>query len=169
MLEVREEKNDEEAISIILRKAFEGEKEVALVKRIRESDFFIPELSLVAIQNRSTPIGYLLFSEIQIKTSSGIVPSLALAPLAVMPEWQREGVGGMLIKDGLMRATSLGYRHVVVLGHKDYYSRFGFVPASDKEITGPFDAGDAFMFRELKKDALKEIQGEVVYPKTFGI
>lgn len=170
MIEIREEsKTDHEAISKVLREAFDGEDEVKLVNAIRESQGFIPELSLVALHNRSEPVGYILYSEIDIHTEKGSVPSLALAPVAVVPKLQNEGIGSMLIKDGMMRATSLGYRHVVVLGHNEYYPKFGFVPASEKNITGPLHAGDSFMVRELKKDALKDVNGEVVYPKAFGI
>ena len=170
MIEVREEKvQDHEEISTILQKAFGGEDEVTLVKEIGKSDHFVPELSLVALHNRRDPVGYILFSEITISTEKENLTSLALAPVAVVPELQGEGIGSMLIKDGMMRATSLGYRHVVVLGHKEFYPRFGFVPASEQNLSGPFDAGDAFMVKELKKDALKEISGEVVYPKAFGV
>ena len=170
MIEVREEnERDHEAISMILQKSFEGDEEAQLVQRIRASEAFIPELSLIALHNRRDPVGYVLFSEVKIHTDSGPVTSLALAPVGVVPELQHEGIGSMLIKDGMMRATSLGYRHVIVLGHKDYYPKFGFIPASEKNITGPFDAGDSFMVRELKKDALKDVSGEVVYPKSFGI
>lgn len=170
MIEVREEKGqDHEEVSAILRKAFNGEDEVKLVSAIRESTHFIPELSLVALHHRRDPVGYILFSEITISTEKENLTSLALAPVAVVPELQGEGVGSLLIKDGLMRATSLGYRHVVVLGHKEYYPRFGFVPASEQNLSGPFDAGDAFMVKELKKDALKDVSGEVIYPKAFGV
>ncbi|MBN8208733.1 N-acetyltransferase [Bacillus sp. NTK071] len=170
MIEIREENAaDHGAILKILREAFNGEDEVQLVNRIKDSESFIPELSLVALHNRSEPVGYILFTKIEILTEKGRIPSLALAPVAVVPELQNEGVGNLLIKDGMMRATSLGYRHVVVLGHKDYYPKFGFVPASEKNITGPFNAGDSFMVRELKKDSLKEVNGEVVYPSAFGV
>ncbi|TKD70517.1 GNAT family N-acetyltransferase [Pseudalkalibacillus hwajinpoensis] len=170
MIEIREENvADHEAISTILREAFNGEDEVQLVNGIRESEGFIPELALVALHNRSEPVGYILFSIIEIHTEKGSIPSLALAPVAVVPELQNEGVGSLLIKDGMMRATSLGYRHVVVLGHKDYYPKFGFVPASEENITGPFNAGDSFMVRELKKESLKDVSGEVVYPSAFGV
>lgn len=170
MIEVREEKiEDHDAISLILQETFGGEDEVRLVQNLRETDQFIPELSLVALHNRRDPVGYILYSEISIHTSEKVVTSLALAPVAVTPEMQHEGIGSLLIKEGLMRATSLGYRHVVVLGHENYYPRFGFVPASEKHITGPFDAGDAFMVKELKKDSLKDISGKVVYPKPFGV
>ncbi|MFK3961040.1 GNAT family N-acetyltransferase [Guptibacillus hwajinpoensis] len=170
MIEVREEMlQDHEDISTILQKAFGGEDEVKLVSKIRKSAHFVPELSLVALHNRRGPVGYILFSEITISTEKENLTSLALAPVAVVPELQGEGIGSMLIKDGMMRATSLGYRHVVVLGHQDYYPRFGFAPASEQNISGPFDAGDAFMVKELKKDALKDVSGEVIYPNAFGV
>ncbi|MGB8000807.1 MAG: N-acetyltransferase [Anaerobacillus sp.] len=170
MIEVREEnERDHEAIAMILQNAFDGDEEAQLVQRIRATESHIPELSLIALHNRRDPVGYILFSKVEIHTETGQVPSLALAPVGVVPELQGEGIGSMLIKDGMMRATSLGYRHVVVLGHHNYYPRFGFIPASEKNITGPFDAGDSFMVRELKKDTLNDVSGEVVYPKAFGI
>ncbi|MCA0988880.1 GNAT family N-acetyltransferase [Guptibacillus algicola] len=169
MIELREEAaSEDEEIDDIVRRAFDGEDEVSLIHRIRKSPNYIPELSLIALHNQSTPVGYIMFSKITIETDDETLPSLALAPVSVVPELQNEGIGSMMIRDGLMRATALGYRHVVVLGDNRYYSRFGFVPASEKNVTGPFDdAGDAFMVKELKKDALKK--GHVRYPTSFGI
>ncbi|WP_377887312.1 GNAT family N-acetyltransferase [Alkalihalobacillus sp. R86527] len=169
MIEIREElTNDVEEIDDIVRNAFDGEAEVSLIHRIRKSPYYIPELTFVALHNRITPVGHIMFSEIKIETEHESFTSLALAPVSVVPEFQKEGIGSLMIREGLNRATSLGYRHAVVLGDSCYYSKFGFVPASEKNITGPFeDAGNSFMVKELKNDALKK--GHVRYPTSFGI
>ncbi|WP_270180490.1 GNAT family N-acetyltransferase [Alkalihalobacillus sp. CinArs1] len=169
MIELREElKSDVEGIDNIVRNAFDGEDEVALIHRIRNSQHYIPELALIALHNRTTPVGYILLSEIEIEAEDTIT-SLALAPVSVSPPFQNEGIGTFMINESLKRATALGYRHVIVLGHSAYYSKFGFIPASEKGITGPFkEAGDSFMVKELKKDALPK-EGHVHYPAAFGI
>lgn len=94
--------------------------------------------------------------------------SLALAPLSVMPEFQRKGVGSALIRQGLHNAKDLGYSSVIDLGHADYYPRFGFKPASSWNITCPFPTPDeAFMALELLPHALDGIAGVVEYAPAF--
>ena len=94
--------------------------------------------------------------------------SLALAPMAVLPEYQNKGVGSQLVRTGLMQAGSMDHKSVIVLGHPEYYPRFGFAPASRWQIKPPFDVPDeAFMALELKEGALKDVCGVVEYPKAF--
>jgi predicted N-acetyltransferase YhbS len=96
--------------------------------------------------------------------------SLALAPMAVLPKYQKQGIGAKLIKEGLKKAKKIGFDSVFVLGHKDYYPRFGFEKASRWNIKCPFKVPDeAFMAIELSVGALKERSGIVEYPKEFGI
>jgi predicted N-acetyltransferase YhbS len=113
-------------------------------------------------------VGHTLFTKILINNGKETYPSLALAPVAVLPNYQGKGIGGKLIVEGMKRASSLGFGSVIVLGHKDYYPRFGFVPASKYEISAPFEEPDEeFMALELKPGALNDVTGTVEYAKEF--
>jgi predicted N-acetyltransferase YhbS len=140
-------------------------KEHELVSRIRKSSSFIPELSLVATnKDNGSILGHILLSRIKIS----IAESLALAPVSVLPEYQNKGVGGLLITAALNAAKELGYNSVVVLGHPEYYPKFGFKKASRWGIKAPFEVPDeAFMAIELKDSALSGNSGVVEYPSVF--
>jgi predicted N-acetyltransferase YhbS len=101
-----------------------------LVKRIRKSDAFIPELSLVAFNQNADLVDHILLSKITIIDGNNAIDSLALAPVSVVPQYQKQGVGSQLIHASLKRAQALNYHSVIVLGHKGYYPKFGFKPAS---------------------------------------
>ena len=92
----------------------------------------------------------------------------ALAPMAVHPDFQRRGVGSALVRAGLEAARRLGHKSVVVLGHAEYYPRFGFVPARPRGIEPPLQAPDeAFMLIELVPGALAGVRGTVRYPAAY--
>ena len=163
-----EHKNDISSISMINDMAFGQEAEGILVVKLRKNKSFIKELSLVACMGNEI-IGHILFSKIVIKNDTEEFESLALAPMAVIPEFQGLGIGSQLINKGLQKATKLGYKSVVVLGHENYYPRFDFTPASQFQISCPFEVPDAnFMAIELKKGNLDSVSGCVVYPKEFN-
>ncbi|QHE54049.1 GNAT family N-acetyltransferase [Pontibacillus sp. HMF3514] len=148
--------------------AFNQEDEFELIERLRDSNAFIPELSLVAVNNENNVIGHILFTRISIENEGRSVPSLALAPMAVHPHFQKKGIGGSLINEGIKRAKSLGFESVVVLGHDQYYPKFGFLKASHYNIEAPFDVPDeAFMVQELKENALQHVEGTVRYSTPF--
>lgn len=107
--------------------------EQELVARLRKDPAFIPELSLVA-EMQGKLIGYILFTRLKIGTRT----ELALAPLAVLPEYQHQGVGRSLILEGHHLAAQLGYHYCVVLGSDSYYPRMGYRPATEFGITCPF-------------------------------
>ncbi len=162
-----ERTQDHEAIAELHRVAFESELEPRLVEEIRRSPGFDEKLSLAAT-NADRIVGHILFSGIAIETGNGDVAALALAPVAVLPEFQRRGVGSMLIRRGLDESRRLGHGIVVVLGHPSYYPRFGFVPSKTKGIVAPFPAPDeAFMVMELVAGALDGVSGTVRYPLAF--
>ena len=168
MFEIRPEiESDHEAIYSLHLSAFDGRFESELVDKIRASDNFIPELSRVAINN-SNVVGHILLSTIAIKKGGEETPALALAPVAVLPEFQNRGIGSALVKDALDEARRLKHQIVVVIGHPPYYPRFGFVTAKKAGLSAPFDVPDeAFMVCELAPDALKGVSGMVQYPPEF--
>lgn len=158
---------DYAAIYEINRLAFGQEDEGRLVNSIRQSASFIPELSIVAFKN-GRAVGHVLFSTISIETAKDTIPALALAPVAVLPEFQNQGIGSKLITYGLRECERLGHKIVVVVGHPTYYSRFGFSPAREKGLEAPFDVPDeAFMVLELVPGTLDGISGTVKYPPAF--
>ncbi|WLR51778.1 N-acetyltransferase [Bacillus tianshenii] len=171
---IRQERNTEDnKTEEIIRRAFLNEEfsdqqEHLLVKRIRKSDAFIPELSLVALTQDKEIIGHVLLSKIKIGDAAHKVDSLALAPVSVAPEHQNKGIGSKLIQTALQKATDLGYHSVIVLGHEGYYPKFGFKPASLWKIQAPFEVPDeAFMALELTEGALENVQGVVYYSEAF--
>ncbi|MDH4218068.1 MAG: N-acetyltransferase [Candidatus Aminicenantes bacterium] len=168
MIIIRSEKNqDIEAIHEVNRLAFGQEDEGLLIQRIRSSSHFIPDLSLVAVKDGHL-VGHILFSRIEIECQHGNKPVLSLAPMAVHPEFQNQGIGSKLVRDGLKRCKNLGHEIVIVIGHPAYYPRFGFAPAREKGLDAPFPVPDeAFMVLELVPDALERVKGMVKYPSAF--
>ncbi len=135
-----------------------------MVNALRYGSAYIPELSLVAEENGSI-IGHIMFTKAEI--GGKIV--LALAPLSVLPEYQRKGVGTALIEEGHKIAKEMGYAYSVVLGSENYYPKFGYIPADTFGIIAPFDVPrDNFMVYKIKDDAEK-IGGVMKYAKEFGI
>lgn len=163
-----EQPDDYAAIAEVNRLAFGQDDEARLVAALRRSEDFIPELSLVAARGDRL-VGYILFTRIVIRGEEADVESLALAPLAVRPECQKRGVGSALVQHGLEACRRAGHGSVVVLGHAEYYPRFGFVPAAPKGIRAPFPVPEeAFMVVELVPGALAGLTGTVVYPPAFS-
>lgn len=168
----QENKNDFESVFQLIEKAFEKEeysdhKEQFLVERLRNSEAFIPELSIVAeIDNKI--VGHILFTKLEIKNDLKSFESLALAPVSVLPEFQGKGIGSKLILYGHEIAKSLDYKSVILLGHQDYYPRFGYELCEKYNIKMPFDVpAENCMVIALTEDGLKDVNGEVVYPKAF--
>ena len=168
MITIRpEKKSDYAAISEVNRLAFESEEEARLVETLRQSTGFIPELSLVAV-NDGQVVGHILFSPLTIETKNGEVPALTLASMAVRPGFQNQGIGSELAVQGLKECQRLDHKIVVVVGHPNYYPRFGFSSARPKGLEVPFQVPDeAFMALELIPGALDGISGVVRFPPAF--
>ena len=167
MVRIREElAADQEAIRQVNRAAFEGEDEAVLVDRLRSEGLFIT--SLVA-EEAGEVAGHILFTKLPIKTDRGEVIAAGLAPMAVLPGLQRQGVGSKLVEDGLNACRERGYGIAIVLGHPEYYPRFGFTAALTRNLQSPFSGSDAFMATELTPGALDGVQGTVHYPEAFGV
>jgi putative acetyltransferase len=163
-----ETRADYAPVRAVYAAAFGREDEARLVERLRRRPGFVPELSLTA-RHYDRVVGHILFTPVEIVGAGARVPSLALAPVAVLPAFQRKGVGGKLVKVGLSKAKKLGFTSVVVLGHPYFYPRFGFAPADKWHLAAPFAAPDeAFMAQELAPGALTPVVGGTVrYPGEF--
>ena len=112
-------------------------------------------------------VGHILFSHLPIVAASGVIAGAALAPVAVLPPFQRQGIGSALIHAGLRDCAELGSEAVVVLGHPAYYPRFGFSATLAQRLAAPF-SGPAFMALELVPLALSD-GGTMRYPAAFGV
>lgn len=159
---------DHTSIYKINHLAFGQKAESQLINRLRKTDEFIPELSLV-MEKDNTIIGHILFSKIKIVGEKKSYSSLALAPMSVHPDYQKQGVGSQLVRAGLAKAKEMEFDSVIVLGHKNYYPRFGFEKASKWGVKCPFEVPEeVFMGLELVEGGLKDKVGIVEYSKAFA-
>ncbi len=172
---IREERQkDFEKINQVVKAAFKNVEqsdhtEHLLVEKFRKSQAYIPALSLVAQTPQGEIVGHLLLSKAHIINGSQSFEVLALAPLSVAPAFQRNSIGSKLIETAHQRAKKLGYAAIVLLGHKDYYPRFGYKKASLFGVSFPFNApDDCCMVAELRKNALRGISGVVCYSQAFS-
>lgn len=169
----QETKNDYKAVFNLIKEAFKNEalsdhKEQFLVERLRKSDAFIPELSIVAEIDEKI-VGYILTTKLKIKNESNEFESLALAPVSVLPEFQGKGIGGKLIIESHKKAKELGHKSIVLLGHENYYPKFGYQQADTFGIEFPFNVPKQnCMAVELIENGLENVNGMVEYPKEFN-
>lgn len=164
-----EQPSDYEAVYQVVKSSFETAEhsdgnEHDLVNALRVGSAFIPELSLVSEINGKI-VGHIMFTKLQI----GEHTALALAPLSVLPEYQRQGIGTSLILEGHKTAKALGYCYSVVLGSEKYYPRVGYLPAETFGIQPSFEvSSENFMAYKLCENA-PIISGIVKYADEFGI
>lgn len=179
---------DVDAVRAVHEQAFERPDEADLVDRLRRT--VDPLVSLVAVSDGPV-VGHILFSPVRVVPSEAPPPSavsktaasktavktpvsetptlMALAPMAVHPDRQRRGVGTRLVRAGRDACAARGVDALVVLGHPDYYPRFGFRPARGFGLTCPYDVpDDAFLALELTPDALRDVAGRIRYPDAFA-
>ncbi len=168
----QEQSRDFNQVFNLIKSAFKNEKysdhsEHLLVERLRDSDAFIPELSLVAEFNAKI-VGHILLSKIKIRNKKQEFESLALAPVSVLPDFQGKEIGGKLIIKAHEVAKQLGNESVILLGHAKYYPRFGYRQLDKFGISLPFEVPkENCMAVELTEGALKNVSGTVEYPKEF--
>lgn len=169
-MEIRQERADNRhAVFQVVKEAFSHAErsdgnEQKLVKALRASPSFIPELSLVAVADGKI-VGHILFTKITI----GEYIELALAPLSVLPPYQRRGIGLALIREGHRIAKQLGYDYSVVLGSPAYYPRAGYLPASLYGIESPFEVRDEYFMAFKLRDDAPQVKGVVKYDPAFEI
>lgn len=169
MLIRQENPKDYDEIYTLVKRAFDSAEhadgnEQDLVNELRNGNAYIPELSLVAVENGKI-VGHIMFSKAQV----GGKTVLALAPLSVLPEYQRKGIGKSLIIHGHKTAKSLGYQYSVVLGSEQYYPKSGYVPAETFGIKPPFDVPKENFMAVKLDDYAPNLNGTLQYAKEFGI
>lgn len=146
--------------------AFGQAEEARLVDALRAAAR--THISLVA-EAEGQVVGHIFFSPVTIETEDSASSIFGLAPMAVLPGYQKQGVGSRLVREGLSECRRIGGDAVVVLGHPAYYPRFGFVPASQKGLRCEYPVPDAaFMVLELTPGGLRSAQGLVKYHPEFG-
>jgi putative acetyltransferase len=163
-----EDPQDATAIRFVNEQAFGGSAEANAIDQLRNRGAIT--LSLVAVIDDRV-VGHLLFSSVTIETSDRSWPGVGLAPLAVLPAYQRRGIGSALMDAGLEEIRRLGHERVIVLGHPDYYPRFGFERASQYGVRFEFEAPDeACMILALQPGALDGVSGVAKYqPEWNGV
>ena len=126
-----------------------------------------PQVSLVAVEDDEI-VGHIFFSPVSVESGKRVFMALGLAPMAVVPHRQRCGIGSRLVREGLKACRRLGHDVVFVVGHPEYYPRFGFEPARRLGFTCEYDVQDeAFMVSELRPGAASGWSGIVRYLPQF--
>jgi putative acetyltransferase len=156
---------DDAAIAAVISAAFRGPDEAALVARLRKDGDMIAEF--VALDEAGAVIGHIAFSRLDVQSGSQALRAVALAPVAVAPGHQRQGIGGALILHARNCLRDEGEDLVVVLGHPAYYPQFGFSSLLARLLDAPY-SGEAFMALELKPGILAALKWRVAYPRAFA-
>lgn len=155
-----------EAVLALNSMAFGGDEEAGIIARLDRNGLVL--LSLVAIEEGAV-IGHILFSRLDVTVEGAAINAAALAPMAVLPGHQRRGIGGALVLAGIAGMSQQRIEAIIVLGHTEFYPRFGFRHDLVRNIASPFTAHDAFMGLELSPGVLAGKAGICTYPQAFGI
>ena len=164
MIEIREERPDDIApIRDVNQQAFEQEQEGNIVDALRANGAAL--LSLVATLDGRV-VGHIMYSPI---TVDGRITGAALGPMAVLPEFQRQGIGGKLIEAGNRKLRDNGWPFIIVVGHPEYYPRFGFKPASAQGVTCEWPLPDnVFMLLVMDVARMQGVSGLARYRHEFS-
>jgi putative acetyltransferase len=166
MLTIRPETTDDrDDIHHVNEEAFGQKSEAELVEKLRNRGMLA--ISLVALSDGHV-VGHITFSPVTVKSENSRFQATALGPMAVLPSYQRKGIGSQLVPVGLEECRNLGNDVVVLVGHPDYYLRFGFAPARSRGIECEFEVPDeAWMLFELREGALADRRGTVTFRPEF--
>lgn len=156
--------SDETAIRDVLLAAFPTDAEARLVEALRASNRLT--LSLVAEVNGSVA-GHIAFSPVTLDSLRGDSGGVGLAPVAVLPGYQRRGIGSQLIQAGLAACASMGKNFAVALGEPDFYNRFGFRRASRFRLGNEYGVDAEFMILALCKGGIPNLPGTIQYAPEF--
>lgn len=163
-----EEKSDEMLIRALLEDAFPSSLEADLVGKLRETKAYLPELALVAELDSRELAGFLLLTKASIIQEKQHAEILVLAPLAVLTREQHNGIGSKLVEAGIRAARKAGFRAISVLGHADFYSRFGFQKAKLYGLEAPFPVEEEnFMVLDFGEENFTGLAGKLMYPEPF--
>jgi putative acetyltransferase len=164
---IREEQpEDYTGIRRLNEQAFDQPLEARLVDLLRTNKAIL--LSLVAVADEQI-VGHILFSPIQLESGESIFEGAGLGPMSVLPDFQRMGIGSRLIEEGIRRIRQMGFPFIVVLGHPNYYPRFGFVPASRYGVACQWDVPDeVFMVMPFDPLRFEGVTGLVRYRDEFS-
>ncbi len=163
MIEIREEQPaDIDAVRDLNRQAFDQEQEGRVVDALRDAGAVT--LALVAISD-GVVVGHILFSPLPVGAEVGA----ALGPMAVRPAYQRQGIGSQLVAQGMERLRGRGCPFVVVIGHPEFYPRFGFGPAAEQGLTCEWEVpAEAFMVNILSSEVGRRLRGHAQYRAAFS-
>ena len=166
MVNIRQEKTEDiNSIDYVNEQAFNQKTEADLVNNLRQNKAI--KLSLVA-ETKGQVVGHILFSPVKVEPDNSNFNAVTLAPLAVLPAYQRTSIGSQLIRIGLEECRLLGHDLVFVVGHPEYYPRFGFVQAKSKGFDCEFEVPDeAWMLFELQERVLSKRGGTVYFQPEF--
>lgn len=161
----RERPEDASAVRRVNEQAFGQRAEADLVDALRQRDELL--VSLVAIEDEQV-VGHILFSPVTVQSDGASWGAMGLGPMAVLPEHQGKGIGSQLVEAGLEECRKARHKVVVVLGHPEFYPRFGFAPSKPLGIRWEKDVPEeVFMVTELREGALAERGGVVKYLPEF--
>lgn len=163
MIEIREEQpTDIDAVRELNRQAFDQEQEGRIVDALRDAGAVT--LALVAVSDGAV-VGHIVFSPLTVGAEVGA----ALGPMAVRPAYQRQGIGSQLVAQGIERLRGRGCPFVVVIGHPQFYPRFGFGPAGAQGLTCEWDVpAEAFMVTILQSEVGRRLRGRAQYHAEFS-
>ncbi len=165
MIEIREEQQEEcQEIRQVIVAAFGGALEANVVELLRGRNK--APVTLVAVSDNKI-VGHIMFSPVTITLAPKAFCAVGLAPLSVLPEFQRQGIGSMLAREGLKKRAAAGFEIAVVLGSHYYYLRFGFSRANLYGLGNEYDTDEHFMAIELKNGVLDKVSGTVQYSPEF--
>jgi putative acetyltransferase len=167
MIAIRpEQPGDIAAVRAINEAAFGDTAEASIVDSLRKT---CPDaVSLVAAEGDRI-LGHIFFTPASVSGGHGVIQGMGLAPMAVLPERQRQGIGSMLVQSGIEAIRERNCPFIIVVGHPEYYPRFGFVPASRHGLSCQWDGvpDEAFMVLILDEPAMAGVSGTARYPDEF--